>query len=151
MKFITAILFLSFFITGVNYADDKLLSLTAVDRTLFIDDKSSNDYFLCLMENKKVFGKNHAKTSDCYSLKEQDLRNSFETFNADSVESEIQLGFYSSEGKQVFPYWEENGFRFSIQSFVILPNSKFFVQAIRKDAKQYFYLRTSVNGWEISK
>lgn len=131
--------------------EGKLLTLSDTTRNLMIDERTSSDYFLCLMQGKKVFGKNPAQTSECYSLNEQDLAASIELFVQLPKEEEVQLGFYTGEGKQVFPYWEENAQRFLCLSFVIRKSNQLFLQALRKDTKQYFFWKTSSSNWVVSK
>ncbi len=148
------LILLLFFILGSNAnltAEEKLLTLSDATRKLVIDDRTSEDYFLCLMDGKKVFGKNPAKTSECYSLKEQDLAVSMELFLQLPKEEEMQVGFYTSEGKQVIPYWEENGQRILCLSFVLRKSNQLFLQALRKDTKQYFFWKTFSGNWEILK
>jgi hypothetical protein len=145
------ILFFLSCMTCALFAEEKLLSLPEATRRLQIEEKTASEVFLCLMENKKVFGKNPAQTAECYSLKEQDLVISLETFLAIKREAEAQAGFYTSEGKQVFPSWDENGQRFILFSFVINMKSQLFVQVLKKDSKAYYYLRTLARDWEVEK
>ncbi len=149
IKKLTVILFFILFSPNI-FSNEKLLSISDSSRILNTEDTSSPDLFLCLMDGKKVFGKNVARVSECYSVKEQELILSLESFLHQPNETETQIGFYTPEGKQVIPTWDENGVKFSLLAFVVNKN-QLYIQSIRKDTKQYFFWKTAPQYWEFKK
>ncbi len=143
-----------FFLALLPYcidAQEKLLSLSDEKHTLSIDERSASEVFICLSYSKKVFGKNPPLENECYPLNEQVLDVSLSAFLNQPRTASQQIGFYLPSGTQVFPRFEENGIPYVFYSFVINSKSHLFVQALKKDTKQYFYWRTITSNWEFVK
>ncbi|MDZ4725461.1 MAG: hypothetical protein SH817_04850 [Leptospira sp.] len=136
---------------GSTFSETKLLSLVEADRVLTFSENVTDDLFLCQMEPKKKFGKNPAINTECFSLKEESLKNVLATILQVEKSEEFMLGFYSPDGKQLFPSWEENTHLYSLVSFVVRPNSNLFVQALKKENKAYYFWRTKSADWNLFK
>lgn len=132
-------------------AHEKLLSLSDEKHTLQIEERSLSEVFICLSATKRVFGKNPPLENECYSLNEQSLDVSLSVFLDQPRTASQQIAFYLPSGTQVFPRFEENGSTYVFYSFVINAKSHLFVQALKKDSKQYFYWRTIASNWEFVK
>ncbi|TGN06925.1 hypothetical protein [Leptospira ilyithenensis] len=135
------------FLSGGLYSESNFLSLEDRERFLNFQGKSVGEIFLCQSENKKVFGKNTALSSECYAIEQNPISNALALFLEQARTEESQFGFYTTDGKQIHPEWEEEGYgRLVLLSFVITNKQQLFVQVVRKD-KAYFFLRTIPGNW----
>ncbi|WP_411821581.1 hypothetical protein [Leptospira sp. 'Mane'] len=139
-----------FFLVGGLFAEPNFLSLEDRARALNFQGKTIDEIFICQSEGKKVFGKNGALTSECYALAQNPLPRALSLFLETTRTEESQFGFYTIEGKQIHPEWEEEGYgKLTLLSFVITNKQQLFVQVLRKD-KGYFFLRTIPGNWDRS-
>ncbi|GBF50067.1 hypothetical protein LPTSP4_15900 [Leptospira ryugenii] len=143
-----------FFSLGVYLICSILIS--AYGQTVSLPDKVLSlkspipleELSICQTDTKKVFGKNPILSNQCISLKEKAFADAFYYFFEQAQEREMQLAFFSKEGRFVQVVWKENQETYNISSFLIRQNKSLFVQCIRNQNKSYFLWKTKPEQWE---
>jgi|GEM_PF-6936035 len=120
------------------------------ERIILYGDQDTSALFLCSQDQKRVFGKNSANIKDCYAIGGNSIGDLLGEFMVSQHSTEKQVGFYTQDSRQIHPAWiEPKGEEsFLILSFVLTREKVWFVQALRKRDKQYFYFKTKKDSWK---
>ncbi len=140
------------FLNGSLSAGEKILSLSNETRNLHFPDVTLSDLYFCKIDQKRVFGKNSPLNQECYSVKSDSIERLL-GYSLQNQESNIesQYAFFSADGRQVFPYWEENSKSFTMISFVLRENQNCYVQVLQKDTKKYFFWKSRSSDWQVGR
>lgn len=131
------------------FGEGKILSLPEGEKFLSVIERKGESIFLCQTETKRVFGKNHSLSSECYSLSDQSLSVSLSSFFEVARLTEIQYAFFTAENRQVYPEWEEFGTRYVLIGFVFGMESQMYVQVIKKEQRLYYLWKSNASQWVL--